>query len=282
MKSKKSITAKHENNPIITMVDDFDHHWIARFKVGLIDTINRWGILMMLFGMALSPGARGAEDPRPNIVLIMADDLGWKDVGFNGAEFFETPNLDQLASEGTVFTDAYSDGPVCTPTRAALMTGKTPARLRITTAGTGVGQKEIERNGGVGERRLPWPAHFSVKPPIVPLGLPAAEKTLAEYLKEAGYTTGFVGKWHLGFDGAHPTEQGFDFVYTGEEIYRYGQAFLYSLRHSTKLPLVEASPRIGNLTFDNWGRGPVDGLWRTVVLCSNKAFETGIIESGRR
>ena len=121
---------------------------------------------------------------RPNIVLIMADDLGWKDLHCYGNEKLDTPNLDRLAKQGLFFTDAYSASPVCTPTRAALMTGESPARLNITNHAGG------------------HPLHFQ-KPGtnlITPKWLrylPLERVTLAEQLKDAGYATGFVGKWHL-------------------------------------------------------------------------------------
>ena len=120
----------------------------------------------------------------PNVVLIMADDLGWKDLHCYGNEKLDTPNIDRLAAQGMLFTDAYSAAPVCTPTRAALMTGESPARLNITNHAGG------------------YPPNFQ-KPgsdlvtPIWLRHLPLERVTLAEQLKAAGYATGFVGKWHL-------------------------------------------------------------------------------------
>ena len=146
----------------------------------------------------------------PNIVLIMADDLGWKDLNCYGNDKLDTPNIDCLAQEGLLFTDAYSASPVCTPTRAALMTGESPARLNITNHAAG------------------HPPNFQ-KPgtklvtPIWQRYLPLEKVTLAEQLKSAGYATAFVGKWHLSHspnnidDPFYPTEpelrpehQGFD------------------------------------------------------------------------
>ncbi|MDA7877993.1 sulfatase [bacterium] len=120
----------------------------------------------------------------PNIVLIMADDLGWKDLHCYGNDRLDTPNIDRLARQGLLFTDAYSAAAVCTPTRAALMTGESPARLNITNHAAG------------------HPPNFQ-KPgtnlitPIWLRHLPLERVTLAEQLKQAGYATGFVGKWHL-------------------------------------------------------------------------------------
>ncbi|QDV83662.1 sulfatase [Planctomycetes bacterium TBK1r] len=124
------------------------------------------------------------QEQSPNIVLIMADDLGWKDLHCYGNEKLDTPHLDRLAKQGLLFTDAYSAAPVCTPTRAALMTGESPARLNITNHAGG------------------HPPNFQ-KPgtdlitPIWLRHLPLERVTLAEQLKQAGYATGFVGKWHL-------------------------------------------------------------------------------------
>ncbi|MEM6844049.1 MAG: sulfatase, partial [Bacteroidota bacterium] len=132
---------------------------------------------------------------KPNIIFILADDLGYKDLGCYGNPFNETPVLDQMAQEGMLFTQAYAH-PACSPSRAALMTGKHPARLHITTA-LGLNRQD---------------ASSPVIPPKVPDHLPAAEITLAEILKRNGYATGMVGKWHLGDSKATgPSEQGFDY-----------------------------------------------------------------------
>ena len=154
--------------------------------------------------------ASGQEKKTPNIVLIMADDLGWKDLHCYGNEKLDTPNLDRLAKQGLLFTDAYSASPVCTPTRAALMTGEAPARLNITNHAGG------------------FPPNFQLPgsdlaTPIWLRHLPLERVTIAEQLQQAGYATGFVGKWHLSnrygsrTDGKRPTEpelraehQGFD------------------------------------------------------------------------
>lgn len=120
----------------------------------------------------------------PNIVLIMADDLGWKDLHCYGNDQLDTPNLDRLAQQGLLFTDAYSASPVCTPTRAALMTGESPARLNITNHAGGH-PPNFQKPGS------------NLITPIWQRHLPLERVTLAEQLKQAGYATGFVGKWHL-------------------------------------------------------------------------------------
>ncbi|WP_150107476.1 sulfatase [Pedosphaera parvula] len=131
---------------------------------------------------------------RPNFVFILADDLGWKDVGFNGSTFYETPNLDRLAREGMRFTDAYAACSVCSPTRASIMTGKYPARLHLTDWLPGRPDKPDQ----------------ILKHPKIITELPAAEITLAKALQEGGYKTAFIGKWHLGGLGHWPEQAGFD------------------------------------------------------------------------
>ncbi len=130
---------------------------------------------------------------RPNIVLILIDDLGWRDLGCYGNRFHETPNIDRLARQGMRFTDAYAAAPVCSPTRAAIMTGKYPARLQITDFIPG--------------HWRPW-AKLNVPP--IRHQLPLEEVTLAELVKQAGYRTGYFGKWHLGGRAFFPDRQGFD------------------------------------------------------------------------
>jgi arylsulfatase A len=141
-----------------------------------------------------------AEEARPNIVLIVADDLGWADLGCYGSRFYRTPNLDRLAAGGRRFVQAYSACPVCSPTRAALMTGKHPARLHLTDWLPG---------------RPDMPAQKLLRP-VIRQELPLEEITIAEALKAAGYATAHIGKWHLGGVGFEPTRQGFDLNIAGD------------------------------------------------------------------
>lgn len=132
------------------------------------------------------------EPERPNIVFILVDDLGWNDVGYHGSSFYETPNIDALSKESVIFSQAYSSGSVCSPSRAAIMTGKHPARINITDW--------IPGNN---------PANRPLHGPDDLDQLPLEETTLAERLQDNGYETFFAGKWHLGGEGFLPEDQGF-------------------------------------------------------------------------
>ncbi len=140
----------------------------------------------------------GAKNHQPNILFILVDDLGWADLGYTGSTFYETPNMDKLASTGMVFTDAYAASPVCSPSRAAIMSGKYPARLNLTDY--------IPGNQFYGPHKNQKLASQPFK-----LQLDLEEYTLAEAFKDAGYKTFFAGKWHLGEEEKYyPLNQGFD------------------------------------------------------------------------
>jgi arylsulfatase A len=137
---------------------------------------------------------------KPNILFVLADDFGWSQVGCYGSNFYETPNIDRLASEGMRFTDAYAACPVCSPTRASIMTGKYPARLHLT---------DFIAGGSFPYEKLKQPEWQKF--------LPLEEATIAEVLKAAGYATASFGKWHLSIDKKppkslpfNPDKQGFD------------------------------------------------------------------------
>ncbi len=140
---------------------------------------------------------RCAGAPRPNIVFILADDLGIMDLGVEGSSFYESPNIDKLARSGMRFTQGYATCQVCSPSRASIMTGKYPARLGITTWIGDAQGKDWKRNS-----RL-WPALYK-------WNLDHAETTLAESFRAAGYRTFFAGKWHLGSKGSWPEDHGFE------------------------------------------------------------------------
>ena len=168
--------------------------------------------ILLLVGALLCPGYFLAQqESKPNIVLIIVDDLGWTDTGFNGSQYYETPYMDQLALEGANFTQAYAASAVCSPTRASIVTGKYPARLQLTThipsmakgwnMGIPPGNAELTLNHPASRKQSGIPNRNH---------LPLEEVTIAEILKEAGYSTGYIGKWHLGHDPYHPIHQGFD------------------------------------------------------------------------
>jgi arylsulfatase A-like enzyme len=156
---------------------------------------------ILLFSALVSCFAAHAGQS-PNIVFILADDLGINDLACFGRKDHRTPNLDRLAEQGTRFTCAYAAQSICSPSRAAILTGKTPGRLHLTTYLPGrpdcVSQKVLH--------------------PVIRQELPLEEVTLAEYLKRAGYTTACIGKWHLGGKGFLPTDQGFDFYHPGKAV----------------------------------------------------------------
>ncbi len=140
-----------------------------------------------------------------NVLFILVDDLGWRDLGCYGSSFYETPNIDSLAATGVRFTEAYAASPVCSPTRASILTGKYPSRLAITTY--------------IG---APQPGEWDRNTPLLPAAyadrMPLEEETLAEAFKAAGYATFFAGKWHLGPEGYWPEDQGFDVNCGGIEL----------------------------------------------------------------
>jgi len=140
---------------------------------------------------------------KPNIILILIDDLGWKDLSCYGSTFYETPNLDRLAGEGMRFTDAYAACPVCSPTRASLMSGKYPARVGVTNY-INARHKDHPDRGRLID--VPYIDH-----------LPAAERSLAAALRDGGYATWHVGKWHLGGPDTYPDRHGFDVNVAGCE-----------------------------------------------------------------
>jgi len=141
---------------------------------------------------------------KPNVIVFLIDDLGWADLGCYGSTFHETPHIDKLATNGVKFTASYSANPVCSPTRAALMTGKAPQRVGIT-------------------QWIPQPSDIH---------LPAEEITLGEAFQSAGYATGYIGKWHLGEkDDQIPTSNGFTWM---KCVNRAGQPASYFFPYSKK------------------------------------------------
>ena len=132
---------------------------------------------------------------------MLIDDMGWRDLGYTGSDLYQTPNIDRISSQGIRFTRAYSAHPVCSPTRAAIMTGKNPVRLGIT-------------DWIPGDR----PDDRLLKTPEISDHLSLKELTLAKLLKQEGYRTFSIGKWHLGGTGSLPTDQGFDVNIGGSHV----------------------------------------------------------------
>ena len=175
--------------------------------------------------------------PPMNLIVILVDDLGWSDLSCMGSSFYETPHIDRLAREGVKFSQAYAACTVCSPTRAALLTGKYPARLHVTDwiAGHVMPKAKL---------RVPdWTMH-----------LPHAEITLAERLKSAGYATASIGKWHLGGADSRPEDHGFDINIGG---YDRGQPPSYVAPY--RIPTLKEGPA-GEFLTDRESREAVEFL----------------------
>ncbi|HEX8331596.1 MAG TPA: sulfatase, partial [Segetibacter sp.] len=156
-------------------------------------------LIFLLINPAISKAQQAGKIRQPNIILIFADDLGYMDVGYNGSDYYETPNIDKLAKQGMRFTNGYASGANCAPSRACMLSGAyTPRHQVYAVANT--------MKGPISQMRLaPVPNHSSLATRFF---------TMAEALKAAGYTTGIFGKWHLGdeSDSTDPASQGFDVV----------------------------------------------------------------------
>jgi arylsulfatase A-like enzyme len=154
-------------------------------------------LLSVLVGLVFACQGLADESKRPNVVLILIDDMGLHDLSVEGSTFYESPNIDKLARGGMRFTQGYATCRVCSPSRASIQLGQFTARHGITDwigAASGTDWKRNDR----------------VLPPEYEHALPTDDVTLAEALKEAGYKTFFAGKWHLGGDGSMPTDHGYD------------------------------------------------------------------------
>lgn len=172
-------------------------------------------VALPAFLLSLSAFAHAAD--RPNIIFILADDLGYTDVSTYGSKFYETPNIDRLAQEGLKFTNGYTNGPNCQPTRAALLSGQYGPRTGVYTVGN------IDR--------FNWKTQ-ALRPVDNVVALPADKVTIAQSLKNAGYATGLFGKWHLGNQpAAHPSKRGFD-----EAIVSNGKHFNFNTDPKVSYP----------------------------------------------
>ncbi len=160
--------------------------------------------------------AKAGELDKTNVVLIVVDDLGWTGLGCYGSDLHETPNIDRFAERSVRFTNAYSAAPVCTPTRASIMTGKSPARLHNTVW--------FESSG-----EPPKWMRKKLLPPVTEGNLPLEEITLAEALAAEGYLTAHLGKWHLGDAAHYPENHGFD-INVGGTFWGCPATFFYPYR----------------------------------------------------
>ncbi len=186
--------------------------------------------LLTLSLLAIS--CRGGSESlasRPNVVLVLIDDLGWMDLGCQGSSLYETPRIDGLAASGARFAQAYSNCPVCSPSRAALLSGQYPGRVGFTGHITAIGRHR-------------YPERGAIVPPEDFMYLAHDIVTLAEALGEAGYVSASVGKWHLGSEAHWPTTQGFDVNVAG---HTHGSPASYFFPYRN--PQQEWNPDIPNL-----------------------------------
>ena len=182
-------------------------------------------------GCAAAPAGypRKTAGRKPNFVFILIDDLGWRDLGFMGSTYYETPHIDELATEGVVFTSAYTNAPNCAPTRACLMSGQYGPRHGIYTVGT-------SERGPANMRKL-----IPVKNTR---SLPTSSITIAEALKAGGYTSACIGKWHLGRAKPYrPQDRGFDFVFdrTGGGHFTRDSQYLTDVLTDKALEFIESN-----------------------------------------
>lgn len=170
------------------MTNSINSHQLARFTTGISLVYRTWIVLASVLLLAWIP-AMAAEDDRPNILVITADDLGYGDLGFTGSNEIKTTVIDGLAGDGVEVTNGYVVHPYCGPSRAGLFTGRYPARFGM--------EFNVDYS--------PYDEH---------MGLPVSEKTIADRLKQLGYQTGLIGKWHLGAAPPfHPNNRGFDYFF---------------------------------------------------------------------
>lgn len=185
------------------MQQDF-FHMVFRFDFGISPrnipsfaprsngVVSLWMAATLLVLYAPCPSAKADSNSRPNILLILADDMGYGDLGCTGSQYLRTPHIDSLSASGVLCTRAYVASPVCSPSRAGLLTGRDPRRFGY--------------EGNLNQSS----SNYATRPEL--LGLPPGEHTLADHLKASGYATSLIGKWHQGTGaGFHPTERGFDY-----------------------------------------------------------------------
>ena len=181
----------------------------------MIRTIKILGFVSLIVVLFLSTSFTKKEikkTEQPNIIFFLVDDMGWMDTTINGSKYYETPNMERLAKMGMKFTRAYAANPLCSPTRSSILTGQDPARIRFTTPGGHLKpnpEKDLNAKKGAPWQKVATPASRTF--------LPTNQFTIAEALKENGYTTAHIGKWHLGRKGYWPEDHGFDINFGGQQ-----------------------------------------------------------------
>jgi arylsulfatase A len=184
------------------------------------------------------------DQEKPSIILINVDDLGWMDLSCYGSQFYETPNIDRLASQGMRFTDGYASCAVCSPTRASIMTGRYPARIGITDW---IHHLDRQAHTAIGTGKNPVEYVATEDRPLLcppnPYWMELDEVTIAELLKPAQYTTCHIGKWHLGDFWWYPDKQGFDKNIGGCEIGQPPTYFDPYYQHERRSSIPTLPPR---------------------------------------
>ena len=174
-------------------------------NINLSSRTKAWQVLVSAL-VVICQATTGYSNNKPNVVLILADDLGWSDTTlFGTTKLYRTPNIERLAARGMMFTRAYSSSPLCSPTRASILTGLSPARTGITTPNCHLPKINLQATPGTSA----GPNQKSIQPESVSR-LDTEYYTLAEMFKDNGYATGHFGKWHLGATPYSPLEHGFD------------------------------------------------------------------------
>lgn len=202
----------------VGIIDENGNHklgWDVYRAIGTPDESDYDELAASYFPKEATQVAEVNPPSKPNIVYIVADDLGWSDTTPYLApdeDFYETPNIAALAKRGMRFTNAYAASPLCSPTRASILTGQYPGRIRLTTPACHLPQVILDP--GVGKTAKPTQAAIE---PATRTRFPNFYETIPERLKRVGYQSAFVGKWHLGRAPYFPDQQGFDLVIGGRE-----------------------------------------------------------------
>ena len=210
-----------------------------------------------IIGVAFSCKPTVQDEMKPNIIIFHVDDLGWTDLNCYGSDFYETPNIDGLASKGIKFTNAYAPAAICSPSRASIQTGKYPPSTGITDWIRATFQKDTAIDY-TNPPKYDLNEGKKMKTPFNQNFLALDEKTIGEYLKENGYFTVHAGKWHLGEEGYYPTDQGYDVNIAGcdygeppsyfDPYFREGHHYPWGYEPPFSLPTLEPRERGEYLT----------------------------------